>query len=266
MNSKQVYYAKNINDLLFQLNSSIDLQVVGGCTQVENIPQKFISTRQIPDLCKIERHERFIDVGPGVTLSQLLALGPNHLPQVLYKALLSVGNPFIRNLATIGGNILEKNQKLTLYAPLLALDATLDLVSKTEKESVKIRDFKNLEDGFILTNIRIPFNDGDISIFKRIGPENSINETSASFAFIAETERNAISNISLAFAGPFAFRNKTFESMLIGYRLPLSKSNLNEIQEMAEELFNKASTDIMISEVMRQQFFNLVRYAFEQLM
>lgn len=266
MSEKQVYFAKNINDLLYQLDSSIDLQVVGGCTKVEKIPQKFISSRNIPELCRIERHENFIDAGPGVTLSQLLALGHHHLPKVLYEALLSVGNPFIRNIATLGGNILESNQKLTLYAPLLALDTVLDIESKSEKKTVPLQGFKGLPEGFILKNIRIPLNDGDISIFKRIGPEHSIDETSASFAFIADTERNSISNISMAFAGPFAFRNKNFESLLIGYRLPLSKKDVNEIQKSTKEIFTEASMDIMMNDVMRQQFFNLVRYAFEQLM
>lgn len=266
MAEKTVFFAKNTNALLYQVQSNLELQIVGGCSFIENIPDKFISTRNIADLCKIERHERFIDVGPGVTLSQLLNLGPNHLPKVLYDALLSVANPFVRNIATIGGNILETHQKLTLFAPLLALDAKLDIESASEKKTITLQNFKNLPEGFILRNIRIPLTDGDISIFKRTGPEHSIDETSASFAFIAETERNSISNVSLAFAGPFAFRNKTFETSLVGYRLPLSKKDVSRIQENVKEIFNQASQGIMISDVMRQQFFNLVLYAFEQLM
>lgn len=263
---KTVFYAKNVNDLFYQIKTSQNLEIVGGCTRIEEIPNKFISTRKIEELCRIDRHERYLDVGPGVTLSELLEIGPNHLPEVLYKALISIANPNVRNLATVGGNIMETNQKLTLYAPLMVLDAKLDIESPSEKQTVPIQNFRGLPEGFILRNIRIPLTDGDISIFKRIGPEHSIDETSASFAFIAETERNNISRIALSFAGPFVFRSKEFETSLIGLRLPLSKKNVKEIHENAKEKFTEASKDIMMNDVMRQQFSNLVRYAFEQLM
>ena len=167
---KTVFFAKNINDLLFQAKTTQNLEIVGGCTRIEEIPQKFVTTRKIPELCKIERHERYLDVGPGVTLSELIALGEKHQPSVLYKALHSVANPNVRNLATIGGNILETNQKLTLYAPLLALDTRLDFISATEKQSISMINFKNIPEGFILSNSHIPMNDGDVSIFRRIGP------------------------------------------------------------------------------------------------
>ncbi|MCQ2572307.1 MAG: FAD binding domain-containing protein [Treponema sp.] len=263
---KTVFYAKNIDALLFQTKTAQNLEIVGGCTRIEQIPQKFISVKKIPELCKIERHERYIDVGPGVTLSELLNLGQNHLPKVLYQAILTVANPNVRNLATIGGNILETNQKLTLYAPLLALDAKLEFESSSDKRIITMQNFKTIPEGYILKNIQIPFTDGDISIFKRTGPEHSIDENSASFAFIAETERNTISQISLAYAGPFAFRNKDFENSIIGLRLPLSKNTVEEIQRSAKEKFTEAARDIMMNDVMRQQFLNLVRYAFEQLM
>ncbi|MCQ2584170.1 MAG: FAD binding domain-containing protein [Treponema sp.] len=264
--AKTVFFAKNSSDLLYQIKTTKDLEIVGGCTRVEEIPDKYLSVRKVEELSKIERHERYIDVGPGVTLSQLLALGENHLPKVLYDAILSVANPNVRNLATIGGNILETNQKLTLFAPLLALDTRLDFESSNDKTSIMLQNFKSIPEGFILKNIHIPLTDGDISIFRRTGPEHSINETSASFAFIAETEKNTIAKISLAFAGPFAFRSKDFENPLLGLRLPLSKATVKEIQESARDKFNESSRDIMMDDVMRQQFINLVRYAFEQLM
>ena len=264
--AKTVFFAKNISDLLYQIKTTKDLEMVGGCTRVEEIPNKYLSVRKVEELSKIERHERYIDVGSGVTLSQLLALGENHLPKVLYDAILSVANPNVRNLATIGGNILETNQKLTLFAPLLALDTRLDFESSNDKTSIMLQNFKSIPEGFILKNIHIPLIDGDISIFRRTGPEHSIDETSASFAFIAETEKNTIAKISLAFAGPFPFRSKDFENPLLGLRLPLSKSTVKEIQESARKKFNESSRDIMMDDVMRQQFFNLVRYAFEQLM
>ncbi len=261
-----VFYAKNSSELLYLLKTTQNLSVLGGCSRIETLPQKFISIRSIEELCRIERHERYIDAGPGVTLSNLLQLGEKHLPKVLYDALLSVGNPNIRNIATLGGNILNPDHKLSLYASLLALDAKLELSTQDQSKFVSITNFKGLPENCILSKIRIPINYGDVSVYKRVGPEHSIDENSATFAFIANTEKNSIANISLAFAGPFAFRSREFETSLIGKRIPLTKDDVSEIVMNARNYFTEEAQDIMMNDVMRQQFVNLTRYAFEQLM
>jgi len=262
---KSILFAKNIQELFFQLKSNQELTVVGGCTQLDELPGKSISTYGIPDLSHITRHERFLEIGPGATLAQILSIGQSHLPAILYEAILSVANPIIRNMATIGGNICTEGHKRTLFAPLLALDTKLELRSQTETRIEPLQTFKKVPDGFILSNIRIPLSYPEVSIFRRIGPEHTITQHSASFVFLGDTERNSLVDVKLAFAGPFVFRSKNLENMIIGHRLPLTKKDIDEIQLMVEAEFQKASTDQMISDVVRQQFLNLTRYSFEQL-
>lgn len=262
---KSFLIAKNTTELLYQIKTNQMLTIVGGCTSLETLPDKVISTLNIKDLSQIIRHERYIDVGPGTTLASLLNVGQNHLPQILIEALNSIANPLIRNIATVGGNICADGHKRTLYAPLLVLDANLVFKNQSETKIESIQNFKKVPDGFILTNIRIPLIDSDLSIFRRIGPENSINELSASFSFLVSTDKNAISTASLAFAGPFIFKSKELENTLIGHKLPLTQKDVESIQEQVEQEFLKVSLDQMISDTVRQQFFNLCRYSFEQL-
>ena len=263
--SKTILYAKNTYELLKILTNNPGTEIVGGCTRIENLPQKFISIRGIKDLSQITRHERYIDVGPGATLNEIINIGQNHLPQILYEALISIANPQIRNIATIGGNICSKDKRLTLFAPLLALDAKLEFRNQMETKTESIRNFKGIPPKFILSNIRIPIDNTELSIFRRIGHEHLISEKSASFAFLADTEKNSILKVHLAFAGPFAFHSKDFDNQLIGQRLPLSQKDINEIQNLASAEFQKVATDQMISDVMKQQFLNLTRFCFEQL-
>jgi len=262
---KTILYARNETDLIKILSNNPGTQIVGGCTRIENLPDKFISTHGIKSISQIVRHELYIDVGPGATLSDLLNIGQTHLPQILYEALNCIANPFIRNIATVGGNICTPEHKLTLFAPLMALDARLEFKNLDETRTENIRNFKGVPDGFILTNIRIPIVDAELSIFRRIGSEHTITQQSASFAFMADTEKNSLLNVHLAFAGPFAFHSKEFENAMIGRRLPLQQSDINEIENLIIEEFQKAATDKMISDVVKQQFFNLTRYSFEQL-
>lgn len=263
--TKTILYAKNTYELIKILNNNPGIQIVGGCTNIDDMPDKFVSTHGIKELSQIVRHERFIDVGPGATLSDLQNVGQNHLPQILIDALNSIANPFIRNMATVGGNICSPGQKHTLFAPLMALDAKLEFRNQLETKVENIRNFKSIPEGFILSNIRIPLVDAELSIFRKIGHEQRIGHNSASFAFIADTEKNSLLNVHLAFAGPFTFCSKDFENAVIGTRLPLTQKDIAYIEERVAEEFQKASTDQMISDVMKQQFFNLVRYSFEQL-
>ena len=263
--NKIVYYAKNTAELLYQSKTNKGLEVVGGLTKVETQPEKAISVHGISDLCQIVKHERYIDIGPGATLSDILAMGKNHIPQVLYDALDCIANPIVRNIATIGGNICSPGQKLTSFASLMALDTKLEFKNQTETKPESILNFKGVPQGYILSNIKVPIVDEDLSIFRRIGPEHTITDQSASFAFIASTEKNTITNIRLAFAGPFTFRSKEFESSIVGEKLPLTHKEIEKILEQVKEEFRKAATDKMVSDVVCQQFFNLTRYSFEQL-
>lgn len=262
---KTILLAKNTSELLYQLKVNKDLKVVGGCTSVNPLPEKFITIRGIPELSHITRHERFIEVGPGATLAELLAVGKNHLPQVLYEALSSIANPMIRNIATVGGNICAEGHQHTLFAPLMALETKLEIKSQTETKLDNIQNFTKIPEDFVVTNIRIPISNPDISIFRRIGPENSMSQQSASFAFLATTDKNTLTSVKIAFAGIFPFRSKTLENMLAGHRLPLTQKDLADIQQFIAEDFHQASMDQMISDVLTQQFLNLVRYSFEQL-
>ena len=262
---KSILFAKNISELFFQIKSNKELEIVGGCTQIDELPDKSISTHGIAELSQITRHERFLEVGPGATLAQILAVGQTHLPAILYDALLSIANPIIRNMATIGGNICTEGHKHTLFAPLLALDTKLELRSQTETRIEPLQSFKKIPQGFILSSIRIPLAYPEVSIFRRIGPEHTITQHSASFVFLGDTEKNSLVDVKLAFAGPFVFRSKNLENTIIGHRLPLTKKDIDEIQLTVEAEFQKAATDQMISDVVRQQFLNLTRYSFEQL-
>ena len=261
-----ILLAKNIQELIYQLNINSGLQVVGGCSLIQPIPEKFISTFNNPELTTIERHERYIDIGAGATISDILELGQNHLPYIFYEALNSIATPIIRNTATIGGNICAEGHKHTLFAPLMALDAKLEFQNSQGIETIPIQNFKKVPEKSVLTRIRVPIITPEVSVFRRLGPEHSITPQSASFAFAADTENNNLNYVRIAFAGPFTFRSKSFENTLIGYRLPLVLKDIDYIQDKIEAEFKIAATDQMLSETVKQQFLNLVRFSFEQLM
>ncbi|MCK9168862.1 MAG: FAD binding domain-containing protein [Treponema sp.] len=259
------FFAKTISELFYQLKSVSGLQIVGGCTRIETVPDKAISIRGIQDLAVITKHERYLDCGPGVVLSDILTLGRSRVPDIFLDAVQSVANPIVRNIATIGGNICAPGIKLSLYASLLALDTHLELRSPVETLYVPLPNFTGVPQGFILSNIRIPLNDWDISVFRRLGPEHKITDTSASFAFLADNDKRMITNIKLAFAGPVTFRSLELENRLIGTHLPLSSKDISFLVDTAGKQFDKSAEEINYNPILRRQFLNLTRYSLEQL-
>lgn len=264
MAEKSIYYAKDTNELLYLLKSIKELKIIGGMTKLSKMPQKSVSTFGIKELSQIDIHERYINAGSAATLNDLLNLG-ERIPEILSEALKSTANPVIRNMATIGGNLCFTEHQQTLFAPLLALDSRLEFKNTSETKIIPIQNFRFVPQGFALTNIRIPIPDADISVFRRTGPEHTINEFSSSYAFLASTEKNTLLNVRIAFAGPFPFRNRNMETSLIGRRLPLTQKEVQKITDIVTQEFNSTATDQMLSGIVRQQFVNLVRYSFEQL-
>ena len=261
---RKVFYARNMTELFYHVKTIADLKIVGGCTDIKTLPERSLSALLIPDLRQIALHERYIEFGAGTTLSEMEALGERRLPAVLYQALKSVANPFVRNMATIGGNILADGVKRTLYAPLTALDASLEFKSQNETKTILLQNFTNIPDKHVLTKVRVPLNDWDIALFYRLGHENCIQDDSASFVFLAGTEKSVITNIRIALGGALSFRCMELENRILGLRLPLPKSNIAAYLGTANASFtSRAPLDIPF---LRRQFINLVRRSLEQLM
>ena len=280
----QVIYAKSLDELYYYQRSIMDLQVVGAGTTKEHLEsttqgkKSIVFTRGISDLCQIDKKERYIEIGSANSLTQIIDFGNKIIPQALFDALKSIANPFIRNLATIGGNICYAQRKLTLFSPLLALDARLEFKSTPiDTVYIPISQFKEVPKGYFLTKIRVPTEEWDISIFKRIGPQHSVNEFSAFFTFLAQIEKTLVVDVRIAFSGSITFRHKEIENKLLGVRLPLNPRLKNELIAEAKELYEKDysknvtaknTQDISLSDteaLLKQQYVNLLSFALDYL-
>ncbi|MCH5290805.1 MAG: FAD binding domain-containing protein [Treponema sp.] len=264
-NSQTVLLAKNLQDILYHIKTVSGLHVVGGCTEHCSLGEKSVTIRSVPELKSFEKRERSLDVGPAVTLSTLLDMGRTNIPTVLYDAISTVATPAVRNIATIGGNICAPGNRHTLWAPLLALDARLEFRSQNEIKSVPFRTFTEIPAGCALTRIRIPLIEWEMALFRRVGPEHVMTPQSAGFVFLADAEKNIITNVRIAYAGAIVFRSRDLENRLIGARLPLPEKTIDTLMEDAEKLYDTGIVSTAENRILRFQFLNLLRYALEQL-
>lgn len=265
-NNEKVLLTRNVADIFYHLNNQNRLQILGGCTRVNLIDESSITVRSIPELTQIEKKERSIDFGPAVTLEQMLSLGRTNMPCVLFEALQTIATFSVRNLATLGGNICAEGQKLTLWAPLLALDAKLEVKkSISDSKLISFSAFSGIPQKSVLAKIKVPLDDWEIAIFRRVGPSGIITEASASFVFLADTQKDIIANIRIVYAGLLVFHSRELENKIIGSKLPLSHNQIALWITEAEERYDFLASGTIAKSILKDQFLNLLRYSFEQL-
>jgi CO/xanthine dehydrogenase FAD-binding subunit len=187
------------------------------------------------------------------------------MPQILYEAVKSIANPTVRNLATIGGNICAPGQKLTLYAPLLALNSRLELQSETEITHIQFNQFSGIPSNHVLTRIRVPVDEWDVAVFRRVGPAHVITGMSASYAFLANTQNSILTNLRIAFAGKIVFRSLDLENRLLGSRLPIEEKAVAALVNDAGKQFDLSAENMIYDPMLKEEFLKLVSYSFEQL-
>ncbi len=105
-------------------------------------PGHVISISRIRELHGVSGDGETVRIGAGSTFSEL---EQNHLlrdrVRVLSGACAEVGSPQIRNLGTIGGNVINASVAGDSITALLALDASLVLKSLRGDRAVKLRDY-----------------------------------------------------------------------------------------------------------------------------
>ena len=129
-------------------------------------PETLIDIGRIDGLDQISESDGVVDIGPRVTHSELAYSDviSSRLP-LLAAAASVIGDPQVRNVGTVGGNIAHADPASDLPAAMVCLNATVELRSAGGSRSVAIDDFfvdlltTAVEPDEILTGIRIPVPD-----------------------------------------------------------------------------------------------------------
>jgi CO/xanthine dehydrogenase FAD-binding subunit len=229
-------YLREKKDIISYITSEKTYSLMGGCTSVASLPPACLIARTFPfdDLRLIERHERFIDYGAAVTLSEILDESKRRLSTVFYDAVESIATPFIRNIATIGGNLCLPREGGTLFPVLLALKANLCIPRKTGETMVDMEKFHALPPGTYLVKIRIPVDEWDIEIFRHIGPRSLPRGDHGVFVFLGKVQQYTLTDLRIAYSRRGAFRSRELENQLVGVKLPLTPNKRTEVLTFAK--------------------------------
>ena len=221
--------------------------LVIGLRSGDQNPPLIIDITRIDELRRIEERNGMISIGAAATHSEI-ALSPliKKCAKVLSDAASEIGSPQIRNLGTIGGNIVNASPAADTLPPLMVLNAIGRVVSREGEKQVPIYQ---LFKGAYETNLK------PHELLVRVTFQELSSETKSSFVRLARRDAMAIARMSVAIVLEMEKRKKRIEDIRIaaGSVTP-TPQRFSEVEDFLrgkspdEEILKKAS--IKISETM----------------
>ena len=273
MNVKNVFKAESLVECYEYLEK--DYLIISGGTDVvvklneghlDNVSLLDISS--VKDLKGVTVEGPTIKIGAGSTFTEVINQAdkfPKHIGAFV-ESLESVGSPQIRNAGTIGGNICNGSPAADSIPPLIALEATLQISSKSNSRELRIDDFflgkgkVALNKGELLESIsfEIPKQKYVLRFYK-YSLRNALSITLGSIAALIELEKGLIKKINVASGGFSAYCQKEseIEKLLINTNVKDLESilpNIDKIVQKRIEMFDdefKTMKNITLSGALR---------------
>lgn len=213
--------------------------------QIDSVRYKDITVlvdiRCLDQLKGIEKIGDGLMIGAAATFTQLStdALIKSHAP-VLATAALAVGSHQIRNMATVGGNIVNNAPCADSVPALLVYNAVLHIQSQSTKKKIHLADFlvqpytTQLEPGEIITAIQLPIPpDSYKGDFYKLGRRRGAAISRISLALLADIHNGVIRDIRIA-SGAVTPIGKRFR--LIETRAKGKEADTDLFKSMAKEM------------------------------
>ena len=235
-------------ELLWDLKGEAKL-IAGGTDLVVSLrsedlkPRILVDVTKIPELQGIEEMDRRISLGAAVTHSEIASSSLiKEFGKVLSDAASEIGSPQIRNLGTIGGNLVNASPAADTLPPLMVLEAVGTVVSKEgEKEVPVARLFKGpYETGLtpheILVRITFPkLSSGMKTSFIRLARREAMAIARMNVAIVLQMKRDRIEEIRISAGSvtPTPQRMSDAEAVLVGRKpdVDILKSASKKISE-----------------------------------
>ncbi|MDR0383368.1 MAG: FAD binding domain-containing protein [Spirochaetaceae bacterium] len=257
----QIFYPSNLQEMFNALNRFGRADIFSGSEhRIQNhggiavgLPDVIIGADDLADLSTVNRTERFIEIGPMVTLQQILRLG-KILPEALKQSLEILYTVPQRGILSIGGAICQPRVSNPFAAALAALGVRCELRTnaKTRWISASLLAGPGNADVFspqeILYRVRIPLEQWDFTLCRRLDPV--YGDEGGLIVFIARIQNDILSDVRIVFSGISVIRNKNRETALIGQKLPLSKKDAAAFPSLWENCFEDSGPPFLRARVL----------------
>ncbi len=228
------YHAPETLDDALSVLAGGEVTIVGGGTDFfpslipGRSPRSLLDVTGIACLESISQSDAGWRIGAATTWSEII---DHPLPPVfdgLKAAARTVGSVQIQNAATIAGNICNASPAADGVPPLLALDATVELTSRTGARRVRLEDFiagvrsVDLRPGELMTAVLIPNSPRCAgSSFVKLGSRKYLVISIAMVSAVVWPQDGLVqeARVAVGSCSPVAKRLRGLESALRGLEL-----------------------------------------------
>jgi CO/xanthine dehydrogenase FAD-binding subunit len=190
-------------------------------------PKTLMDLGRLEELRGVRVDDGYVVVGGGTTIAALLtdSLVAEH-GAPLRQAAAALGNPLVRNRATLAGNLVDASPAADTAPPLLVLNAEVELASQERMRRLPLEDFivgpneTLLQPQELLVAVRWPVPPPDsVGAFYKIGLRKASACSVVNAAIMVGTELVSAPRIALGAVAPRPIRVHAVEDMLRGQSL-----------------------------------------------
>lgn len=192
------------------------------------------------DINSIVKNSGFICIGAGVTVEDIKnsKVIREEIPEIEHF-MEQVSSGIIRNMATLGGNIVNASPIGDLSIFFLAMDSLLILSKKGVKREVKLKDFfldykiMDLGEGELIESLKFPVYDGDMFFnFEKVSRRKYLDIAGCNSAITISLEKNKIKKCLISAGGvaPVPLFLKKGSEFIVGKEI--TTRNIRELCEI----------------------------------
>ncbi len=205
-------------------------------------PPALVCLERLEELRIIEERGGELFLGAGATHAQILEHPKvrGRLP-VLARALASLGSPQVRNMGTLGGNLVTASPAGDSLPPLYVLGAEVQLISRKAGRRLPITEFikgpgrVDLNPGEVVAGVCLPKSEGwTLQHFEKVGRRDALAIALVSLAALLRLSSEGVveeARLAWGSVGPTVMRAPQAEAALKGR--PLGLASLGEAAELA---------------------------------
>jgi len=277
----EYFSPKNLTETLTLIGRWMDRAklIAGGTNVIPDMraksikPQVLIDLSQVKNLSYIREEKKIIRVGALTTISELASskMIQKYAP-ILYEAARQIGNPLVRNRATIAGNLADASPAADTAVPLLVLEATV----LVEKQKTKVKQIP-IDRFFIGPNRTVLKKDELVReilfpkpttstkmAYSKFGMRNAMAISVVSVGVLIEMEKGRVkkARVGLGAVAPTPIRTYGIEEMLMDQRITeeLIEKCGEKVQEEIRPItdirasleYRKSLTSVMLRRLLRQ--------------
>ncbi|WP_028974909.1 FAD binding domain-containing protein [Spirochaeta cellobiosiphila] len=198
-----------------------------------------ISLERIDEMRRLNRTERYFEIGATVPIPFILNTGSSYLPKCLVNCLQQIGPIAIQSQATLGGNLCVKTMHCDSLAVLLALGARLELRKGRQSRWIHLSQLIDSEgqldfkEGEFLVRIRFPLEEWDKQSFIKLGQPYQLERREYVLCNLIKVDKNVIMDIRLALTQGThkSIRIRNLEAQLKGKKVPLGTKDIKILEQ-----------------------------------